>query len=169
MISPKEEESLIWWGEESKAQEFSVQKAYSLINSNPKYQRCPLWEKVWTKGLIPNIACFTWAATQRKILTQDILQKKGIALPHRCIMCYKAEESLDHLLVQCPYAQLIWKTFASKLGLQWTPLDSLEQLLICWTPLEAKIPSKEYGISLSLISVELSRRKGMREFLIATT
>jgi hypothetical protein len=34
-------------------------------------------------------------------------------------MCKKEEESIDHLLLHCESAEVLWNTFFSRFGLAW--------------------------------------------------
>jgi hypothetical protein len=45
----------------------------------------------------------------RKILTGENLAKRGLIGPHRCPMCFHALETMDHLFVDCPFVQEVWK------------------------------------------------------------
>lgn len=40
----------------------------------------------------------------RKILMVDKIISREMVMPNRCVMCMSAEESTNHLLVQCPVA-----------------------------------------------------------------
>jgi hypothetical protein len=45
----------------------------------------------------------------KKVLTGENLVKRGVIGPHRCSMCCNALETMDHLFVDCPFAQEVWK------------------------------------------------------------
>jgi hypothetical protein len=55
----------------------------------------------------------------KKTLTGKILAKQGFIGPHRCPMCCRAPETMEHLFVDCPFAQEVWKI--SLQGLNATP------------------------------------------------
>jgi hypothetical protein len=44
-----------------------------------------------------------------KILTCENIAKIGFIGPHRCPMCFHALEMMDHLFLDCPFAQDVWK------------------------------------------------------------
>jgi len=85
-----------------------VKTQYNYLNINAKDNRKYLWEKVWVKYLIPKISYFTWFTSLNSINTYDNLKKKGILLPNKCIMCKKAEETIDHFLFHYEYANQSW-------------------------------------------------------------
>lgn len=37
-------------------------------------------------------------------------------LPSRCVCCGAAQETFDHLFVQCPLADYVWKHYARSFG-----------------------------------------------------
>ena len=67
-----------------------------------------------------------------KLLTGENLTKRGIIGPHRCPMCCNAPETTDHLFVDCPFAQEVWKI--SLQGLNITTLNhiSVVNLFSSW-------------------------------------
>jgi hypothetical protein len=44
-----------------------------------------------------------------KLLTGKKLVKRGIIGLHRCSMCCNTLETLDHMFVECPFAEELWK------------------------------------------------------------
>ena len=49
----------------------------------------------------------------------DQLKKRGRPLANRCYLCEKEEETLDHLLVHCPQARLLWELILAIIGIGW--------------------------------------------------
>jgi hypothetical protein len=95
--------------------------------------RCPFpWKSVWRTKAPPMVAFFIWSATLGKILTLDNLRKKNMVLINRCRMCKRDEETIDHLLLHCECAQVLWNAFFSRFGLAWSMPRGVENLLQCW-------------------------------------
>jgi hypothetical protein len=46
-------------------------------------------------------------------------------------MCNKDEESIDHLLLHCEYAQFLWNAFFLCFGLAWAMPCGVMNLLQC--------------------------------------
>ncbi|CAL1400945.1 unnamed protein product [Linum trigynum] len=88
---------------------FSVRSFYRFLvdgkfdgNENFKYK------SIW-KSMIPTKICgFLWLVWHKKILTLDNLKKRGMQLASRCVLCYKNEESINHIMVECPYTRRVW-------------------------------------------------------------
>lgn len=53
-----------------------------------------------------------------KILTHDNLHRRGIVVVEWCVMCKKHGESVDHLLLHCDVARVVWSFFYSLFGVE---------------------------------------------------
>lgn len=51
---------------------------------------------------------FTWLVMRNRIWTADRLERRNLPRPAACPLCDQAPESVDHLLVQCPFARQVW-------------------------------------------------------------
>jgi hypothetical protein len=49
-----------------------------------------------------------WLAMSNKVLTWEVLQKRSKHNPTRCVLCKHKKETIDPLLIKCPYARMIW-------------------------------------------------------------
>jgi hypothetical protein len=78
------------------------------------------------------MAFFVWTAALRKILTHDNLRRRGIVVVEWCVMCKKHGESVDHLLLHCDVARVVWSFFYSFFGVEWVMPSSVLDLLIGW-------------------------------------
>jgi hypothetical protein len=54
---------------------------------------------------------------EQKILTWEILIKRGIIGPSRCALCGEAEETLNHLFVDCNFTKDIWHSILKEQNL----------------------------------------------------
>ncbi|KAK9127471.1 hypothetical protein Syun_016268 [Stephania yunnanensis] len=67
-----------------------------------------------------------------KINTMDVLQRRCLSyslLPSRCSLCHSNYESMDHVLLVCPFACRIWEEMLRELGLLWHGPQSLASWL----------------------------------------
>jgi hypothetical protein len=62
---------------------------------------------------------FTWFATLGKIPTVDNLRKRNIVVVDWCCMCKKCRETVDHLLLYCEIASVLWYSIFGLCGLAW--------------------------------------------------
>ena len=75
---------------------------------------------------------FAWEATWGKALTTDQLKKRGWSLPIRCYLCGAAEETVDHLLIHCTKARVLWELLFNLFGVMWVLPSSGKEILLGW-------------------------------------
>ena len=75
---------------------------------------------------------FAWEATWGKILTLDRLQKRGWQLPNRCFLCACEAESVDHLLIHCTVARVLWDLVLGLVGVKWAFPNTVKEVLYSW-------------------------------------
>jgi hypothetical protein len=122
-----EEDKLCWKPSPDKG--FQVKSYYKEICS-PGTGSFP-WKSIWKSKVPPRIAFFTWTAALGKILTAENLRRRGIVLVSRCCMCKASGESVEHLLLHCPYAKEIWDMVFALFGIQWVMPRGVLALLEC--------------------------------------
>ena len=62
------------------------------------------WMDVRHPWILPRINFFCWMTLHRSILIIDNLQKRGFQLANYCVLGLSMVQSIQHLLIQCPYA-----------------------------------------------------------------
>lgn len=92
-------------------------------NRNTNFRK----NRIWRPGLTPKIAHFLWLCYHNKILTRDNLNKKGLQGRNVCILCLKAEETVQHLILACGYTLEVWRKVSD--GFDWvdSPIQTLVQ------------------------------------------
>ena len=71
---------------------------------------------IWNPIVPPKIGFFAWEASWGKVLTFDQLKRRGVTFANRCFLCEEEEESIDHLLIHCPKAKMLWELFLAVVG-----------------------------------------------------
>ena len=105
-MKAQEGPDILRWGYSSKGS-FSVKEAYSIrISRNAATD--DIWKKIWAVNLWPKVALFVWLVARGRILTCENLRRRGIIGPSQCCLCYQAEETMGHLMDDCPFAATIW-------------------------------------------------------------
>ena len=83
-------------------------------------------------------------AAENRILSWDVLQKKGWQGPDFCPLCKNDVEDIDHLFVQCSFTQTVWDRLSImlKLNFRWT-VTSFNDCFDSWT--KDKVVSNNMG------------------------
>ncbi|RVW21264.1 hypothetical protein CK203_108104 [Vitis vinifera] len=123
-----EEDLALWKG--GKNGKFGVKDAYGLLTSHST----SLFPKkgIWVENVPSKLAFFAWEATWGRILTIDRLQKRGWQIPNQCYLCGSDEENVNHLLIHCTVASVLWGMVLSLFGAQWVFSETVKEVIISW-------------------------------------
>ena len=88
---------------------FSVKSMYKDFDISPAFNFPH--RLVWNPVVPPKIGVFAWEATWGKVLTLDQLKRRGMTFANICFMCEEKEETIDHLLIHCKIAKILWDFF----------------------------------------------------------
>ena len=66
------------------------------------------------------------------MLTLDQLKRCGMTFANRCFLCEEDEGTIDHLLIHCKSAKMLWNLFLSIVGTSWVFLRSVLHTLLDW-------------------------------------
>ena len=91
------------------------------------------WKLMWQSKVPPRVAFFSWTAALGKILTIDNLRKRHLVILEWCYMCKRCGESVDHLLLHCPFAFEMWSMVFCLFGICWVMPQRVVDLLDCWS------------------------------------
>jgi len=75
---------------------------------------------VWKNIAPPKVEFMVWLALLGKLNTRDMLERKKVTSPdmNLCSFCNNSPETLDHVLLSCPFPWAIWINIAENLGLR---------------------------------------------------
>lgn len=76
--------------------------------------RNEFWKQVWSIKVIPKIKSFWWRVCSNAIATRENLFKRNCSPSPLCQICNSQVESVDHLLLECPWTKPVW--FGSSFG-----------------------------------------------------
>ena len=77
------------------------------------------------------VGFIAWEASWGRILTLDQIKKRGRALSNRCFLC-EEEETVEHLLLHCAKAKVLWNLFLVIVGVQWVFPLLVRGTLLSW-------------------------------------
>lgn len=82
------------------------QDLYTETEENPSLN--PLFAKVWNLQTAPKIKIFLWKVLKGAVAVEDRLRTRGIQTADGCLMCEEEQETINHILFQCPLARQVW-------------------------------------------------------------
>ncbi|KAL7213571.1 hypothetical protein ACSBR2_016155 [Camellia fascicularis] len=91
---------------------------------------------VWNNCAPPKVKFFGWLAWQGKVKTSSFLQRIGIldaSATVGCVFCQNEVESVNHILLFCPFVWLLWSHILKWWGFQWAMPNTVEGLLQWWS------------------------------------
>ena len=108
------EDRMVW--NETKDGIFSVK---SCFNSLDHSSAVPFpWRIIWSTFVPTKVGFFAWEASWGKVLTQDQLKRRGWNLANRCPLCCDEEETINHILIHCSKAKVLWDLLFSLFGVK---------------------------------------------------
>ena len=114
----------------NKAGAFDSRSFYAVLNVRPGVV-FP-WKMIWKVKAPPRVAFFIWFAAWGKILTCENLRLRGYTMVGWCCMCKRDGEMVDHLLIHCAAAQVLWNYVFQAFHIQWVISRSVVDLLFGW-------------------------------------
>lgn len=90
---------------------------------------------IWLKVTPPKVQVFCWFAWKRRVKTKEYLQSLGVldqGASTTCVFCGSGSESVNHVLIWCPFVWKIWAEMLRWWDLQAVIPGSVESLLWWW-------------------------------------
>jgi len=115
---------------------------------------------------------FIWLVQHDKCWTAARRRRHGLQDDDSCVLCEQAPETIDHLLIQCPFARELWFNLFSKLG--WEPVSpsAQDRQLAAWWTVARKCIRKDgrqcFDSVVILVSWMLWKERNNRMFERAT-
>ncbi|RVW54358.1 tRNA dimethylallyltransferase 2 [Vitis vinifera] len=120
---------LLRW-KENKNGTFSVKSFYNSLSRGIK-PPFPT-RTIWTPWVPIRTSFFGWEVAWCRLLTTDCLKRFGWSIPNRCFLCKYEEETIDHLLLFCEKARMLWLLIFYLFGVQWVMHSSVKRNLLRW-------------------------------------
>ena len=87
---------------------------------------------VWNPWVPTKVGFFAWEASWGKVLTLNQLKKRGRTLANWCFLCGEGEETVNHLLIHCSKARMLWELFLAIFGVNWVFPFLVKEALLSW-------------------------------------
>jgi hypothetical protein len=148
---------------------FSVQSAYQALHlgSHP----IPGCVRVWEVWAPMRVKLFLWLAIRRRHWTADRRRRHGLEARNACYLCDQQGETIDHIIVECPFARQLWVDVAAALGchIQEQPAGAIVEWWEVWRGLWPSEYTRGADSLLALIAWELWKERNARCFRGANT
>lgn len=162
---PTEEAGADYYSWTVDGEDFSVfpsSKTWSILRESQPQQAW--YSAIWFKGHIPKHAFTMWVAVQDRLPTRCRLSSWGILTPLTCCLCLAADETRDHLFIDCSFTKDIWKMMLLRLSESRQGFDSWNHLLAWYTSVSSKSIRALRGIAVQTIIYSLWIERNNRAF-----
>jgi len=108
---------------------FSVPKAYKHLKGHRTIHHSYNW--IWKCSYQYKHKVFAWQILQDRISTRELLRRKNMELQdYNCVLCsLSTEESLFHLLADCPFATACWNSIGLQVNHHLDLFQNLENFI----------------------------------------
>ncbi|XP_043702580.1 uncharacterized protein LOC122652786 [Telopea speciosissima] len=100
-----------------------------------------MWRLIWASNTLPKIKAFLWRACAGGLALTTALHQRQVPVDTCCRRCGAHEESIDHILLKCTFARVVW------FGCNLHPLLSLGDNFHLYQFLQAWISLADWGKS----------------------
>ncbi|KAE8770644.1 hypothetical protein D1007_57563 [Hordeum vulgare] len=147
---------------------YSAKSTYKLMFS--AHVGTPMLSLVWRVKATLKSKVFMWTALQNRVLTTDVLLRRGWENDYFCPLCRRNQETITHMLSECTWSKQLWEVVASSTRCQslrlatWRANDDLMSWLdglSCRLPKQQRYSVKSLGM---LVCWEIWKERNRRIF-----
>jgi hypothetical protein len=125
-------------------------------------------EQVWKPRVPLKCKIFIWLALRDRLWTAERRFRHGLQEQRSpCFSCLQEEDTVDHILLQCPYSQMVWFRCSQESGLNIEQLRMDSKFGDCWSRARAAVPMRNrrnFDALVILISRTLWKQRNARVF-----
>ncbi|RVX00794.1 hypothetical protein CK203_026384 [Vitis vinifera] len=126
VVEEGKEDKVCWV--DTKSGTFSIKSLYASLEIRRKVQFPS--SVVWNVWVPCKVCFFALEATWGKTLTLDQLQRRGWSLANCCFLCLSHEEFIDHILLHCDKARVLWELLFSLFRVFWVMQSTVRETLL---------------------------------------
>ena len=108
-------DSLLW--KSSHDGDFSMTSAYASNFTADNNPQIFMGNWVWKVDIWPKISSFLWLCHHNSVPVRQVVAARGINCDTTCPLCNNQEETILHLLRDCPFAVSFWQAIKTPLSL----------------------------------------------------
>uniref|UniRef100_A0A803QFT1 Reverse transcriptase domain-containing protein n=1 Tax=Cannabis sativa TaxID=3483 RepID=A0A803QFT1_CANSA len=106
------EDADAWYWRNEKLGHYSVKSAYKVLQDIQGHTgttaNSGFWRKLWNLKVPPKVKNFLWQASTNCLPTKTQLKIKHVPIDDKCPFCLADHETINHVLVLCPFSQACW-------------------------------------------------------------
>eukprot|EP00253_Pinus_taeda_P033403 PITA_33403 len=127
----------------------------------------PEWKTIWEGKWWPKIALFAWLVGKERILTWDNIQKRGLLGPSKCSLCNKENETQNHILNNCRYAEKMWTETRKLYGKERRDPRDIKSTIFLWNKekFNCKVIKRAWDLTVGFTIWFLWKERNRRIFL----
>jgi len=103
----EKEDTMMW--KFTRDGEFSMALAYAQLRPEDTKNQTFEGHWIWKLDIWPKITSFLWLCFHDSVLVKQVIAKRGINCDPRCPLCRNRDESIAHMLKDCPFALNLWE------------------------------------------------------------
>ncbi|CAM0949891.1 unnamed protein product [Alopecurus aequalis] len=133
--------------------QFSSRSAYHAFFAGSTTLPCA--PQVWHSFAPLKIRLHAWFAIRDRCWTVDRRLRRGLASHSICLCCQAADETMNHITMQCAFAGAVWSGIIQRLGVS-LPLPNVLSILTDWWPAAVRtLARKDQKTANSLIMLTI--------------
>ncbi|XP_026379656.1 uncharacterized protein LOC113274493 [Papaver somniferum] len=107
---------------------------YQIGKNNSQCTSCSaqVWKALWKVKLPHKVKLFAWKCIRDIVPTRDKLSKYKPNIELHCSLCNHPNESVNYMLLECPYARSVWLSLNTNVGNIMFQHGSLKNWVISW-------------------------------------
>jgi hypothetical protein len=125
-------------------------------------------EQVWKPRVPLKCKIFTWLALRDRLWTAERRFMHGLQEQRSpCFTCLQEEDTVDHILMQCPYSRMVWFRCIQESGLNIEQPQMDSQFGAWWSRARADVPKRNrrnFEALVILIGRTLWKQRNARVF-----
>ncbi|CAM0912886.1 unnamed protein product [Alopecurus aequalis] len=107
--------------------------------------------QIWHSFAPLKVRFHAWLALRDRCWTADRRLRRGLTSHTLCPLCSTADETMDHLSVQCPFAIATWAGVCNRLGIQLMATGMQDRLADWWPMAVHDLPAPDQRTANSVI------------------
>lgn len=86
---------------------YTIASFYQQIRGRKSKVNC--YRLIWSGKSPQKFRFIAWLIVHQRLKTKDLLQRRGVVVDSKCVLCNVEDESCLHLYFECSYSSLVWR------------------------------------------------------------